>query len=59
MAYYNTRKVGKRKMQKKTDKRDGKTVNPIKVRIIYEGIINKGLVIQFWYNYDLKIIEIA
>ena len=58
-AYNGARKIGSRKMEKVKDRRTGEKSDPIKGKILYEGISKDNLVIQFWYNFDLDLIESA
>ena len=62
-AYSNAHKVGKRKIQKTYDRRyDGLRVEiaSVKGASLYEGESGTyGLVIRFWYNFDMDLIEIA
>lgn len=64
-AYHAAYKISPRKLQRVCDKRDtdryglAKVISPVKGRILYEGISKNGLVIRFWYNFDLDLIETA
>lgn len=61
-AYESAHEVGKRKLQKYVSRgyrgwRDEK--EPEKGSVLYEGISKNGLIIRFWYNFDLDLIETA
>lgn len=57
-AYSNARKIRSRRIQP-NDGSNEKSA-PIKGKILYEGYSSKyDLIIQFWYNFDLGIIETA
>ena len=61
-AYSNAHKVGKRKIQKRYDARYGgwDMEGTVKGASLYEGESETyGLVIRFWYNFDMDLIEIA
>lgn len=58
-AYSGAMKIGHRKIQDIKDKRNEETISSTKGRILYEGVSRKGMVIQFWYNFDLDLIETA
>ena len=61
-AYSNAHKVGKRKIQKTYDVRHGywDIEDTVKGASLYEGKSKTyGLVIRFWYNFGMDLIEIA
>lgn len=66
-AYHAAHKISPRKLQVVYDRRedryfgeeDGKMVYPVKGKILYEGTAKNGMAIQFWYNFDLDLIEDA
>ena len=61
-AYSNAHKAGKRKIQRTYDRRYdwGEEIEPVKGASLYEGEAGTyGLVIRFWYNFDMDLIEIA
>lgn len=58
-SYHNAKKCGHRKMEKNHDRRNGEITEPVKGKILYEGITHDNMIIQFWYNFDLGIIETA
>lgn len=58
-AYSNAKKAGELKIQFNT-KDDSSLAAPDKGKRLYEGYSSKyNLIIQFWYNFDLDIIETA
>ena len=59
-AYGNARKIKARVLQVNKDKRTGKKTDPVEGQQLYEGYSRMhDLVIQFWYNFDLDLIETA
>ena len=66
-AYGNAKRTGRMQMQPIKDRRiikgygdfDPEPVKPVKGKREYEGVSKKGLVIRFWYNFDLDLIETA
>lgn len=59
-AYSNAKKIGKRKMEPMEDERTGDAVTPTKGKVLYEGeSYTYKLIIQFWYNFDMNLIETA
>lgn len=65
-AYYTARRISEVKLQRVYDRRtemfswsDCEIIEPVKGKALYEGISQNGLVICFWYNFDLNLIEDA
>ena len=66
-AYHTARKISPRKLQAVYDRRKGRDFGeecgemsyPVKGKILYEGNAKNGMVVQFWYNFDLDLIEEA
>ncbi len=59
-AYENAYKTGRRRMQQNKDKQTGEQNSPTRGQMLYRGESNKyKLTIEFWYNFDLGIIETA
>ena len=63
-AYHAAYKIGSRRLQRVHDIRNtgydmGKVINSVKGRALYEGKAMNKLVIRFWYNFDLDLIEEA
>lgn len=62
-AYSTARRIGMRKVAKANFERylcdTGNEPDPVKGSTLYEGVSKDGLVIRFWYNFDLNQIETA
>lgn len=66
-AYHTAHKIAPRRLQRVHDRRNDvlrtkepeKLVSPVKGEALYEGSAKNGMVIQFWYNFDLNLIEDA
>lgn len=60
-AYETAGKIGNRKIEEKWFKRyrRDKETDPVKGHVLYEGMSKDGLIIRFWYNFDLDLIETA
>lgn len=58
-SYMNSKKIGETILQKNHDKRNDKETDPVIGKKLYEGVSNSGMVIQFYYNFDLNLIEDA
>lgn len=58
-AYMNSEGISEIIIQRNHDRRNDEESDPVIGKKLYEGVSNSGMVIQFYYNFDLNLIEDA